>query len=254
MSYSCKFGFFGGNFLERVNTRTKFDVEVTSLEKNLESNQKEIVDFTCRENKIFTLRQIHSNKIFILNDEKDLEKSGEVEADCVMTHLPEVFIGVKTADCAPILFWDQENGIVAACHAGWRGTLSGIVENVSELFKNYYGSDTRDVKIFIGPMIRCDSYKVSEDFFEKWISNDEDFGKFFYRKNKNYHFDLAGVLKDKLNRRGFDENNISDCGTDTFTDFDYYSYRRLFLKNKFVEDKFDRNVSVIKNSSRYSLM
>ncbi|MBR4722841.1 MAG: laccase domain-containing protein, partial [Muribaculaceae bacterium] len=73
---------------------------------------------------IISPRQIHSDKVVVVSEIADFRN---VEADALITTLPDVAVGVNTADCVPVLLADTANGIVATIHAGWRGLVNGII-------------------------------------------------------------------------------------------------------------------------------
>ena len=81
--------------------------------------------------KLIKLKQIHSN---IVHDiDSDTENQSDLEGDALVSSFRGICIGVCTADCIPILLYDKKHAVVAAIHAGWRGTLNGII---SETLKN----------------------------------------------------------------------------------------------------------------------
>src|ERR671923_371207 len=81
--------------------------------------------------RIVTMKQVHGDKIVEVKDKK-LKEAGE--ADGMITAETDIYLGVLTADCVPILFVAPKNKLLAAVHAGWRGTLAGIAEKTGGLF------------------------------------------------------------------------------------------------------------------------
>ena len=78
---------------------------------------------------IFLLHQIHSNKLIYLNKNFKMKKK-RVKADAIITNQEKLPIGVLTADCVPILIYDNKSKIVGAIHAGWKGAYKGIIKKV----------------------------------------------------------------------------------------------------------------------------
>lgn len=107
---------------------------------------------------VYIPRQEHSDRVFFLED-------GLVSAvaDAVVTRLPNVLIGVQVADCVPILIHDVGRSVVGAVHAGWKGTVLGIVKKTIAGMIERFGSDPRDMMIAIGPSIRGCCYRVGAD-------------------------------------------------------------------------------------------
>ena len=161
--------------------------------------------------------------------------------DAIITDLKNVAIGVVTADCAPILLWDEKNNIIAAIHAGWRGALSKIIENTIMTMKKI---GAENIKAEIGPMIQQDSYEVSQDLLDKFCHDDSQNNKFFIKSKivDKFQFNLNGFIKNSLIESGL--NDIKNSKLDTFTEEEkYYSYRRYIKRNKLEE--YGRNISII---------
>ena len=85
------------------------------------------------------------------------------EADGLMTDLPGVALVVYSADCIPILFYDPVRRVIAAVHAGWRGTAAGIATAAVQRMESVYGSERGDILAAIGPGIGPDCFETHED-------------------------------------------------------------------------------------------
>jgi YfiH family protein len=131
------------------------------------------------------------------------------------------------------LIADIKNRTVSAVHAGWRGLLKKIDLKAIEMFKSGYGSNLKDVYIFIGPSIRKCCFKVSGETYDLF------FKQYKYNlpaeKEKNesghtgyYFIDLAMIIKNNMASAGIPENNISDTGLCTCCNTDnlFFSYRK----------------------------
>ena len=150
-------------------------------------------------------------------------------------------IGILTADCAPILFYDPNKKIIGCAHSGWKGALNGIIENTIKKF-NELDSKNKDLIAVIGPCIEKKYYEVGTDFFEKFISENRKNEKFFEKISKNkYIFDLRGFINREISN--LDIQNIENIKMDTFSEKEFfYSYRRSCV-NK--EKDYGRCISVI---------
>lgn len=115
---------------------------------------------------VISLPQIHSAEVRIVGEaDRGLGYQRKADAACdgYVTADPEVTIGVKTADCVPILLADEKAGVVGALHAGWRGTVAGIArEGIARM--TALGADPARIKAAIGPAIGVCCYAVGEDF------------------------------------------------------------------------------------------
>lgn len=107
------------------------------------------------------------------------------ETDAVITDLRGVCIGVKTADCVPVLLFDQKKKVIAAVHAGWRGTVQQIAHLTVKRMISEFNSDPGDIIAGIGPSISPDVYEVGPEVWSQfdqmvwiqWISGFLIFGK-----------------------------------------------------------------------------
>ena len=113
-------------------------------------------------------KQTHSATVKIITDEffgacEKAQKQYLHETDALITNLRGVCISVKTADCVPVLLYDPRRKVVAAIHAGWRGTAQTIVLKTIHRLAVEFGSDPTDLIAGIGPSISPDVYEVRED-------------------------------------------------------------------------------------------
>ena len=126
---------------------------------------------------IISVSQIHSSTVRYVNYENRGEGYFRDElfpCDGYLTDDPDICLGVRTADCVPVLLYapanDSFDGAVAAVHAGWRGTSLGIVrEAVERLY--LMGADLKDIKAAIGPSIGACCYSVRKDFYDAFMSS-----------------------------------------------------------------------------------
>ena len=190
-------------------------------------------------NKILLLNQIHSNKFLYISKKTKLNKY-KLVGDAIITNKSNTPIAVLTADCAPILMFDNNNKIIAAIHAGWKGAYKGIVKKVLN-FMIKKGSSVDDITAVIGPCISLKSYEVKQDFIEKFIKKDAKTKVFFKRiKNKNY-FSLNEYIAYQL--KILNIKKIKIINKDTFNvKNNFFSARRSKSCN---ENDYGRNISVI---------
>ena len=209
---------------------------------NVKRNLKFVADYyDLKINNIITLHQNHSNKAVIISDQNI--KKYNLCFDGLVTNKKNIILGILTADCAPILFYDSYNMIVGACHAGWRGALTGIIENTLIKMKSI-GSKIDNIRCAIGPCIGQDSYEVGKDFYNEFVSVESTAHQFFEKKPNEiskYTFSLEGYIIDKLSRLGI--NSINSIRIDTFKeDHICFSYRKSLIKK---ENDYGRMISTI---------
>jgi YfiH family protein len=111
---------------------------------------------------LVALKQIHSNLVRI-NDATDASRERPWKADGMMTDMPGLLLGIQTADCIPVLVADRKRRVVAAFHAGWRGTVKRIVESGIGRMRLEFGSRPEDLIAAIGPGIGPCCYAVGEE-------------------------------------------------------------------------------------------
>ncbi len=122
---------------------------------------------------IWMPQQVHGTTIVVVDASMPMDMNLErqpVDADAVITREKGMWIGVHTADCVPVLLYDPEQEIVAAVHAGWRGTVKHIVRLTLQKMHHEMGCRMSDVLAMIGPSISPEAYEVGEEVaaeFEK---------------------------------------------------------------------------------------
>jgi YfiH family protein len=175
--------------------------------------------------RIVTMRQVHGDNIVEVKD-KNLKEAGE--ADGMVTAATDIFLGVLTADCVPILFVAPKNKLVAAVHAGWRGTSAGIAEKAARLFTDQLDVSADGIEVALGPCIGSCCYEVKDDvvvpLLERW--GDIAQASIQKRDGKTY-LDLRLLNRVVLSRAGIPETNIFQIGPCTScSPEDFFSYRR----------------------------
>jgi purine-nucleoside/S-methyl-5'-thioadenosine phosphorylase / adenosine deaminase len=114
---------------------------------------------SAREMPLLTMRQFHSDVIYVAT----AAGAEPLKADALLTAEPGLLLGVQTADCAPILLADMRRRVVAAIHAGWRGTLSRIAVKTLGRMGMEFGTRARDIVAAMGPAIGRCCYEVGPE-------------------------------------------------------------------------------------------
>lgn len=146
-------------------------------------------------------------------------------ADALVTDRPGLALTVLTADCQPVLFADHAAQVIGAAHAGWRGTLDGILESTVDAMCDL-GAQREKIHAVIGPSISQAAYEVGPEFFDIFMDHDPDYAQYFAGGDGDrMHFDLPGFGLHRLRMAGIG----SARWTRHCTYFDaerFYSYRR----------------------------
>ena len=175
--------------------------------------------------KIVTMRQMHGDDIIEVKD-KQLKEAGE--CDGMVTAENDIYLGVLTADCVPLLFIAPKQRVAAAVHAGWRGTLAGIAEKAVRLFKSHYNVDADDLEAALGPSIGVCCYEVKDDvadpLMKKWGPLTTP--SVAVRDGKTF-INLSRLNRDILREAGVPGKQLYQVGPCTAcSPADFFSYRR----------------------------
>jgi len=204
--------------------------------KNLDLVCKKI---SSKNNVLITLNQIHSNQVIYLDNKNSIKD--KLSGDAIVTKVKNVAIGILTADCAPILIYDDTKKIIGCIHSGWKGALNGVIKNTVNKFKEL-NSNVNNLVAVVGPCIGQESYEVKVDFFKKFLSKSKENEQFFKKiLNEKYVFDLRAFINYELSKANI--KNIENIEMNTFLEKDFfYSYRRSTFYN---EQDYGRCISVI---------
>ena len=194
--------------------------------------------------------QKHTTKVIVIRDKKEKWKVIDSPiADAMVTDVKGIGIGIFTADCVPILMAgskqkssndNNSSSVIAAVHSGWKSAIAGIIENaVLEMEK--LGCIRNEIVAYLGPCIKQASYEVGKEFFEKFITEDENNEKLFSKSEVNpekWFFDLDGYAITQLNKAGV--KNIDRSLLDTYTHaesgfLDSYRFRTHQGSGQFAE-------------------
>ncbi|MGI9385510.1 MAG: peptidoglycan editing factor PgeF [Methyloligellaceae bacterium] len=170
------------------------------------------------------------------------ERADAPKADAVVTKEPGLAVGVLTADCAPVLLAEPDSDVVAAAHAGWRGALTGVLEQTVALMEELGAERTRIVAV-VGPAISQDAYEVGEDFKETFLEASDANASYFSRPdpNRKPYFDLIGYAADRLRGAGLTRiDAVQQCTYGNETEL--FSYRRACHRS---EPDYGRQISAI---------
>ena len=142
---------------------------------------------------IATLKQIHSDIVMRVDSSAPHERPA---ADALTTDRSGQLLGIRTADCVPVLMIDPSQVAVAAVHAGWRGVSAGIVSCAVNRMGQWYGSRPNEIECAIGPAISRCCFEVGEEVAEKFE------GEFVDRSGSKPHVDLIAAVQSQLASAG----------------------------------------------------
>ena len=230
--FSKKNGFSKG-FYKSLNCGKGSKDNKKNILKNLNYVSKK---FSVKKKNLILMNQTHSNKVIEINKNNYKKK---INADAIITREKGLALGVVTADCVPIIIYDLKNEIIGCIHAGWKGAISGIIQNTIKKIKKL--NSENNIFASIGPCIGKNSYEVNLDFYRKFIDLSRKNYKYFTYKNKNKKlFNLRTFVADKLKEVNVKVDHVNH---DTFKEKNnFFSYRRSC---KLMQNDYGRCISII---------
>ena len=180
--------------------------------------------------------QVHLTEIATIDDHflslGDEERQQRLEGvDAIMTDKAGVCVGVSTADCIPVLLYDSVHHAVCAVHAGWRGTVSRIVEKAVKAMTETYGSQPDDIQAQIGPGISLDSFEVGDEVYDAFAQAGFDMAA-ISQKQAKWHINLPACNRLQLMAMGVKSDHISLSDICTYKTHDtFFSARRLGINS-----------------------
>lgn len=174
---------------------------------------------------LFFQNQVHNNQGLAITNETRGSYTAHLmhDSDYLITNLPNIGIGVLTADCAPIALIDPRNAAIAMIHAGWRGTVGKIVVNTLAHMNNLYGTRPRDVLAYIGPCAHTCCYRIDQAF----VNQLPGWAQAFVQDDR---FDLVACNGALLRQAGIPNQQINlSTSTCTICNEKFLSHRRNSL-------------------------
>lgn len=181
---------------------------------------------------VLTARQVHGSKVAVIDSRHGYRENLE-GYDALITNLP-IAIGVRTADCIPVLLYDPVRRAVAAIHSGWKGTVQKIVSGTILKMSMEYGTVPSDLRAVIGPGIGLDNFQIGEEvsqFFKeagfpfnlvwRWDGVPDEASM-----KGGHHIDLKAANRWLLERAGLKPENILCSDICTYSDIRFHSARR----------------------------
>ncbi|MCK5706233.1 MAG: peptidoglycan editing factor PgeF [Candidatus Aureabacteria bacterium] len=223
-----------GGFSPNPYASLNLSYNVNDNKAFVRKNRKKLSRITSIPFKNFIFcEQVHGSKVTVI-DKNELEKQKTKEyilngADAMVTDIPEICLIILTADCVPVILFDPKKKVIAALHAGWKGTVQLITQKTVNAMEKRYGSKTENIIACIGPSICASCYEVGVDVIKKIkdsCSLNSEILEDRIIKNKRY-LDLCKANKEQLIFSGINENNIEEshlctsCSNNIF-----YSYRK----------------------------
>ncbi len=200
--------------------------QIDSLD-NVQRNRKIILSALGVEAQdLLTANQVHGDTIVTVRTPQPMDFE---DADGIITDVPNLPIGILTADCVPVLYADTQHKVVGAVHAGWKGAFLKIHVKMIQKLKAM-GIPANQIKAVVGPSIQQGSYEVDHGFYERFASQHPSNVNYFFPsiKEQHHHFDLPRLVYEDLMTKGLFSVDWVRLDTVIHDDM-FFSHRRATL-------------------------
>jgi len=207
---------------DSLNLGTKGGDELTHVQENLRRTAQA---FSIPTDRVFCASQVHGDRILEISGcRQSIFGSGpSLRGDGLMTEERDVYLGILTADCLPLLLLDPGRSVVGAVHAGWRSTVKGIAPKAVRALRRAFGCKPEDLLVAFGPAIGPCCYVVREEVTRTFLKADEATRRFLHPEEPGrWKMNLAGINQHQLCNEGVQEGNLflsnlcTSCRKDLF--------------------------------------
>lgn len=178
----------------------------------------------CEPASIHDVWLVHGTSIVYADAPRPLDQPS-AKADIIFTDNPNVSLFMRFGDCVPILFHDPKKHVIGIAHAGWVGTVRGVVQTAVEGMQSHYGCKPEDIVAGIGPSIGVDHYEVGADVISQFQEKyNKDADQILQTRNGSTYLDLWTANAIQLRNAGVEQIQISRLCTACHLD-DWFSHR-----------------------------
>lgn len=194
--------------------------------ENILENRRRLLNVFEGDYELATAWQVHGGDVKVVKNSVEARNSEE-RFDALVCDLENILVGVKTADCVPVLIGDPKTKSFAAIHAGWRGSVQSIAVNAIEKMRKTYDTNPQDLICAIGPAATCRNYEIGREVVEAFQQNFPNSEHLFNPTSENHALiDLHSANKEQLTNAGVVEKNIYISPLCTMERSDlFFSYR-----------------------------
>jgi YfiH family protein len=175
---------------------------------------------------LFEVTQVHGAEVVTVTDDDGRRATRGVEADALVTRDPGLALGIRVADCVPVLLADPKSGFVGAAHAGWRGVVAGVLPATVAAMQALGAMPDRLLAV-IGPHIRVGHFEVGDEVANALVEVAPGVEEVIDRSGERPHVSLVSVVRAQLEAADVLPARIDDVGGCTYEDAArFYSHRR----------------------------
>jgi YfiH family protein len=172
-------------------------------------------------------RQTHTANIAVVDIKNrgigsKTRESAINNTDALITNQKNILITVQVADCVPVLLLDTENGVIAAIHAGWRGTVQEITKKTVLKMADHFRSKPENIIAGIGPSIGSCCYEIGQEVYDSFLAIDSTNSDLFTTKGSSKHLNLWEANKKQLMQLGVTDKNVEIAGLCTQCNHEHF--------------------------------
>lgn len=171
--------------------------------------------------------QVHGTDGLYIKNAQQVPMPFSIESDFLYTDQKGIGLAITTADCVPIILYCEQPSMIAVIHAGWRGTVKGIIKEALEQITTYFCCSPDQLYVYIGPYARSCCYAVSNEVIDAVGSQGEAYQKTLIFRSPAWFFDTGLFNKIALEQSGVPSRHINtDASQCTICTVSYCSFRR----------------------------
>jgi YfiH family protein len=229
-----------GNFIAGITMKDPSEPEENNMALHACDNQENVIEnrrklaafLNCGLNDFVCAHQTHSSNFRKVTRAdrglgSDAMDTAICETDALYTFEPDLLLCCFTADCVPLILYDEAAGLTGVIHSGWGGTVREIAPKVLHHLTQAEHCDPKNMRILIGPAIGREKFEVDSDVSDQFraLGYADEFISFNQRTGK-YHIDNQLVVKRQCELRGVPSEQIFVERVCTYTNTDCFSHRR----------------------------
>ena len=192
-----------------LNAGPKGDDAPENVRENLQRTAQAL---SIPADRIFCAEQVHGDQILeVTGCRQSIFRAAEpLQGDGFLTAKTNLYLGILTADCVPLLLHDPRRCVVGAVHAGWRGTAKRIASKAVRQMHHAFGCESTDLLVAFGPSVGPCCYVVGEEVARAFLEEDRETARFLHPEGSGrWTMNLAGINRHQLVKSGIQARNIS---------------------------------------------
>lgn len=173
---------------------------------------------------VYDVWQVHGAEV-ICTWRNRPKGAAHIKADAILTDRPEITLFMRFADCVPVVLFDPRCQVIGLVHAGWQGTVKGVVQAALRQMEREYGTRMSDLLACIGPSIGVDHYEIGPEVAHQvQEAFNAQANALLPQNNGSIYFDLWQANRLILESRGVDQVEVAGICTACHPE-DWYSHR-----------------------------